>query len=81
MVTRALDIDGMGWSPLAGGLLTGKYPLKGGAGPAAGSKSRLESAPCVPFSERNLAIAAEVTAVANEVGASPSQVALAGPGH
>jgi len=64
------------WSPLAGGLLTGK--VRRGAPPPAGSrlatsplsKARLES-------ETNLDIAERVIEVAERIGRSPSQVALA----
>src|SRR5262245_49969497 len=62
------------WSPLGGGLLSGKY---------ASTKPTAEQGRLASFqigdklSERNLAIAREAAAVAREVGATPSQVALA----
>lgn len=71
--------SGMGllpWSPLAGGLLSGKY-RKGEAAPEGSRmdkwKSRLESFD----SPRNWRIVDAIRAAAKEVGASPAQVALA----
>jgi aryl-alcohol dehydrogenase-like predicted oxidoreductase len=65
---------GMGvtaWSPLASGLLTGKY---GGTG--SGDK-RLEKAPSFEkISDRNMGIANAVVDVSMLVGKSPAQVAL-----
>ncbi len=66
---------GMGvspWSPLGGGVLTGKYAGGNTDSPRAGmnlSTGRLN--------ERNLAIAESVSAVASEIGCSAAQVALA----
>ena len=72
-MARALDIGVLAWSPLGGGVLTGKY-----------SRDRQDSTPgttrlsegSASLSERNLSIAAEVQEIAKEVGRSPSQVAL-----
>ena len=58
------------WSPLAGGVLSGKF-TRGDEGP---SQSRLDRS---QISERDLAIAHDVQAAADETGASPSQVAIA----
>jgi len=64
------------WSPLAGGLLTGKVrrgqtpPADSRIGSSPMSKARLES-------ETNLDIAERVVEVAARLGRSPSQVALA----
>ncbi|WMT89295.1 aldo/keto reductase [Pelagibacterium sp. H642] len=64
----------MAWSPLASGLLSGKY--------RAGAQGRLEtlrgsSNPGFQkFTERNFAIVAELEAVASEIGRSMAQVAL-----
>ncbi|MDH3641451.1 MAG: aldo/keto reductase [Gammaproteobacteria bacterium] len=86
LVTRAIEremlplcIDqGVGvipYSPLAGGILTGK--MRPGQEPPAGTRAALN-----PFGgnfyteERKLAIAQEVIEVAEQVGATPSQVAL-----
>lgn len=57
------------WSPLAGGVLSGKFTS--GAGPG---KTRIAAD---KISERDLAIARVVRDVADEIGASPSQVAIA----
>ncbi|HTW93368.1 MAG TPA: aldo/keto reductase [Tepidisphaeraceae bacterium] len=59
------------WSPLASGLLTGKYSAASG-----NEKRRLDQAGFVEQSQRNLAIAAAVQKVAAEIGRSPAQVAL-----
>lgn len=68
-MSRALDIGLVAWSPLAGGLLTGKYTRA----EEAGSKRRLSDPPA----DRDLAIARAVDAIADEIGCSSSQVALA----
>jgi aryl-alcohol dehydrogenase-like predicted oxidoreductase len=59
------------WSPLASGLLTGKYS-KAGSG-----EKRLEKTSFVELSERNLRIVKTVEEVASARGASMAQVALA----
>jgi aryl-alcohol dehydrogenase-like predicted oxidoreductase len=72
-MARSLDIGIVAWSPLGGGVLTGKYTQ-----PRSGEeKRRLDSAPYKALTERNLAIAAAVDVVAKESGFSSSQVALA----
>ncbi len=58
------------WSPLGGGVLSGKYTQDVGTPNGA----RL---PAVSITEREHAIARAVSAVAREIGASASQVALA----
>ena len=72
-MSRALDIGLVAWSPLAGGILSGKYsrPSRGD------EKRRLDTTPYKPLTERNLAISAEVDAVADEIGCSSAVVALA----
>ena len=63
----------LAWGPLGGGVLTGKY-TRGDAGDSlrmASNEARGRT------SERNLAIAREVDAVADEVGATSAQVATA----
>ena len=72
-MARALGVGVLAWSPLGGGVLTGKY----GRDPqnnASGTKRLSEGS--AGLSERNLSIAAEVQRIAGEVGRSPSQVAL-----
>jgi aryl-alcohol dehydrogenase-like predicted oxidoreductase len=60
------------WSPLAGGVLSGKYTQ------AADGPKRLDPS---SLDERSHAAARAVQAVADEVGASPSQVAIAWTMH
>lgn len=61
------------WSPLAGGLLSGKYTARG----TADGPRRMDSMQLQPMDERNLAIARSVDRVAERLGARPAQVALA----
>lgn len=65
----------MAWSPLASGLLSGKYRGDQGAGRLRAMKDTTNPA-FMKMNERNLAIAAELESVAAELGRSPSQVAL-----
>jgi aryl-alcohol dehydrogenase-like predicted oxidoreductase len=70
-----LDLGVTAWSPLAGGILTGKQLQPGGA-----KESRQSHASMQQFTKsdaRKEAIAREVVAVAREAGHSPAQVALA----
>jgi aryl-alcohol dehydrogenase-like predicted oxidoreductase len=67
-MARALDIAVTPWSVLGAGVLTGKYNQDP---KATGRVARWGAA------ERDLAIAAEVRAVAEELGCSASQVAIA----
>lgn len=72
---------GMGlcpWSPLAGGLLTGKYKRGADAATAAGD-GRLNqpgNAAWVGLDERKWRIAEELAVIAKELNRSPAQVAL-----
>ncbi|MCA9666964.1 MAG: aldo/keto reductase [Myxococcales bacterium] len=72
-MARELDLAVTPWSPLGGGVLTGKYNK--GAG-AAGSRFAEGEWGKAFLTERNLSIAAEVLSIAEQLGASPSQVAL-----
>jgi aryl-alcohol dehydrogenase-like predicted oxidoreductase len=64
------------WSPLAGGLLTGK--LRKGRKPPEGSRAAVDATNVERFrSERNLEIAEVVAELAQAIGRTPSQVALA----
>jgi len=65
----AFGLSVVAWSPLAGGILSGKY---GGAEQPTGTRHA-----GADISERDLRIAREVQAVASELGATPSQVAIA----
>jgi len=70
-MAEALGLTVTPWSPLASGLLTGKY--------AKGSKEekRLDKTPQFKdLSDRNMKIADTVVKVAKEAGKSPAQVAL-----
>ncbi|MEU8695551.1 aldo/keto reductase [Streptomyces sp. NPDC048665] len=64
-----LELSVAAWSPLAGGLLSGKFTRPGTDGP-----SRVDRA---SVSERDLAIARAADEVADELGVSSSQVAIA----
>lgn len=73
---------GMGtmvWSPLASGLLSGKYKPSQGGGTGAGRLALLANSGnpgFAKFNERNWAIVAELEKVAQEVGRSMAQVAI-----
>lgn len=70
-MAEALGLGVTAWSPLAMGLLSGKYSRK------SSEEKRLDKTPSfVELSERNLSIAAAVVEVAKEAGKSPAQVAL-----
>lgn len=73
-LAKAFDLAVTPWSPLGGGVLTGKYnqPLREGE-----EAGRLANASMGTISERNLTIANVVSQVAAEIGRTPSQVALA----
>ncbi len=78
-----LGLDqGMGtmvWSPLASGLLSGKYrPSQGGASGAGrlGALAGSGNPAFAKFNERNWAIVAELEKVAREAGRSMAQVAI-----
>jgi len=68
-MAKELDLGITAWSPLAGGVLSGKY--LDNSGPDAGRMG------AVPLTERQRAIAQTLVSVAREVNRSPSQVALA----
>ena len=74
-MAEALGLGVTAWSPLAGGVLTGKY-----AEGKVSSDARMSSPMMKGWhrdDERTKAVVAEVLAVAREVGRSPAQVALA----
>ena len=83
LLPMALEM-GMGvlpWSPLAGGVLSGKYDSQD-LGTAAPATPQLNSRKNINvstgrLSERNLQIAATVKAIAQEMNRTPAQVALA----
>lgn len=70
-MARANRLGVLAWSPLGMGVLTGKYLDGEGRG-------RLSHMPGTAYlSERSLAIARLAVSIAEEIGATPSQVALA----
>ncbi|MEH1845335.1 MAG: aldo/keto reductase [Nostoc sp.] len=72
-MAKALDLAVTPWSPLGGGVLTGKYNKASQEG---GEQGRFKTTGG-EISEKNLAIAEVVSQVATEIGHTPSQVALA----
>lgn len=66
-MARALDIAVTPWGALGTGILSGKYNRAGGSG-------RVST--WGPIDPRKLAIAEEVIKIADEIGRTPSQVAL-----
>jgi aryl-alcohol dehydrogenase-like predicted oxidoreductase len=75
-MARALDIGVTAWSPLAGGVLSGKY---NNAEKNAGEQKRFSANNPMSASfvnERNISIATEVQAIAEEANRTPSQIAL-----
>jgi aryl-alcohol dehydrogenase-like predicted oxidoreductase len=79
-MAAALGLGVLPWSPLGGGVLSGKYSREDiadsrEAAVSADRKGVIASSG--HLSERSLAIADEVRAIAGEIGATPSQVALA----
>ena len=75
-MARELDLAVTAWSPLAGGLLTGKYAEGSGTG---NEEKRLEHpmmAPLVDIDERKQAISAAVVEIAEAIGETPARVAL-----
>jgi aryl-alcohol dehydrogenase-like predicted oxidoreductase len=69
---RSMDMAITAWSPLASGILSGKY-TRGGEG-----EKRLDNLDAFQrLTEAKLEVARRVDAVADEVGASSAQVALA----
>lgn len=68
-MAEALEVGVTTWSILGSGVLTGKYSRRGEE-PVTGRAARWN------LSERDLAIADAVVQVAEEIGSSPSQVAI-----
>ncbi len=80
-MAEALGLGVTIWQPLAAGALTGKYTRESGQSEAKGGAEpgRLETLQMASgmLTERNQAIVRVVQQVADEIGRSPSQVALA----
>lgn len=72
-LARACDIGVTAWSPMASGILSGKYTRPR----AADGPVRLDSMQLQSLSPRNREIALAVDAVADRLGVASSQVALA----
>jgi aryl-alcohol dehydrogenase-like predicted oxidoreductase len=73
-MAQALGLGVTAWSPLAGGVLTGKYQKGGGQDARYGTEMMRSF---MPGADRAEAVVREVLAVARECGRSPAQVALA----
>jgi aryl-alcohol dehydrogenase-like predicted oxidoreductase len=73
-MARALDIGVTVWSPLGGGVLSGKYNKENTKEQKRFNVNNPMSASFV--NERNISIASEVQAIAKEMTKTPSQVAL-----
>jgi len=72
-LAAAHDIGVTAWSPLAGGILTGKYTRLA----ESGGNNRMDTMQLQPLDERNRKIAEALDAVADRLGATSGQVALA----
>jgi aryl-alcohol dehydrogenase-like predicted oxidoreductase len=72
-MAQALELTVTAWSPLGGGLLTGRY----GSDRQRPDDTRVAALGLSSLTDRNLAIADAVNAVAAERGASSAQVAIA----
>jgi aryl-alcohol dehydrogenase-like predicted oxidoreductase len=78
-MAREMGMGVIPWSPLGGGVLSGKYKLedlRGGQTSEQTSRRTINNA-TGRLSEANLAIATVVTEIAREIGRTPAQVALA----
>ena len=79
-MAKALNIGVTAWSPLAGGVLTGKYHGHGGSSASPGEPGRMNhdmAKGFMPERERTERILAAVKIVSDETGRSMAQVALA----
>jgi aryl-alcohol dehydrogenase-like predicted oxidoreductase len=73
-MARSMDLGVVAWAPLGGGLLTGKYNHPQSKLHRLDSKRGMMNGG--RLTPQNLAIAAEVQKVAQEIGKTPGQVAL-----
>jgi aryl-alcohol dehydrogenase-like predicted oxidoreductase len=73
-VAEAFGLSVTAWAPMGAGVLTGKYTRGATTVP---TDSRRAAANQARLSERNLAIAREVDRIADELGATSAQVAVA----
>jgi aryl-alcohol dehydrogenase-like predicted oxidoreductase len=76
-MARALDIGVTAWSPLAGGVLSGKYSKSTQKNANEQKRYTANNPMSASFvNERNISIASEVQIIAKEVNRTPSQIAL-----
>jgi len=79
-MAREMGLGVCPWSPLGGGVLSGKYSradLAPASGPAGAYDRKTMNLATGRLNETNLAVADVVSEVAGEIGCSPAQVALA----
>ena len=76
-MAKELGLTVTPWSPLSGGILSGKYLDKESDAAKEGRYAAPETQAIMPEQNRSERIAKEVVSVANELGVSASQVALA----
>jgi len=79
-MAKALNIGVTAWSPLAGGVLTGKYHGHGGSSVSPGEQGRMNNDMAkdfMPEPQRAGRIVAAVKSVSDKTGRSMAQVALA----
>ena len=74
-MAKALDLGVLAWSPLANGVLTGKY--HGNGNDEAGRMSRQDMQEFLPEQERSKRIVDALKPVAEQTGRSMAQAALA----
>jgi aryl-alcohol dehydrogenase-like predicted oxidoreductase len=74
-MAKALNVGLTAWSPLSGGVLSGKYHGHGSSEPGRMSSDMMKG--FVPEQQRTDRVVAAVKAVSDETGRSMAQVALA----
>ena len=74
-MAKALNLGTLAWSPLAGGMLTGKYHGGGEAGGARLSQAMMKD--FIPEEQRAMRVVSAVKVVSEQLGRSMAQVALA----
>jgi aryl-alcohol dehydrogenase-like predicted oxidoreductase len=76
-LAQMLELPILAWSPLAGGLLTGKFNLRTGADPQAGSRLQESPRGAQILNDQNLRVSRALSEKAREIGCSTAQLALA----
>ena len=74
--SQELGIGVCPWSPLAGGMLSGKYKRDASGGTGEGRLAEANNSPFARFTERNWRVVEVLTTVAKQMGRSAAQVAL-----